>query len=102
LDVAGPAEVFREANPGAFIACSTANGRQRTEGDARARRKIPDVPGGSDAIYVRDGSTYTSAGVTAVVTADPQGDRSLAHLARHLNVSTRQLTRRTARRGGSG
>ncbi|MBQ1032668.1 GlxA family transcriptional regulator [Micromonospora parva] len=103
-----------------------------------------------DAIYVRDGSTYTSAGVTAgidlalalveedhgpdlardvaralvvymqraggqsqfsaplqgppprsaalrtvtdVVTANPRGDFSLAELARHLNVSTRQLTR---------
>ncbi|MEU4474984.1 GlxA family transcriptional regulator [Micromonospora sp. NPDC023888] len=103
-----------------------------------------------DAIYVRDGTTYTSAGVTAgidlalalveedhgpdltrdvaralvvymqraggqsqfsaplqgppprspalrritdVVTADPRGDHSLGELARHLNVSTRQLTR---------
>ncbi|MEU7813295.1 GlxA family transcriptional regulator [Pseudonocardia sp. NPDC049154] len=103
-----------------------------------------------DAIYVRDGTTYTSAGVTAgidlalalveedhgpdvtrdvaralvvymqrsggqsqfsaplqgppprspalrtitdLVTADPQGDHSLGELAKHLNVSTRQLTR---------
>ncbi|EJZ14032.1 GlxA family transcriptional regulator [Mycolicibacterium fortuitum] len=103
-----------------------------------------------DAIYVRDGNTYTSAGVTAgidlalalveedhgpdltrdvaralvvymqraggqsqfsaplqgspprspalrqvvdLVTADPQGDHSLAELAKHLNVSTRHLTR---------
>ncbi|WP_097320151.1 GlxA family transcriptional regulator [Paractinoplanes atraurantiacus] len=103
-----------------------------------------------DAIYVRDGATYTSAGVTAgidlalalveedhgpdmarevarmlvvymqraggqsqfsaplqgpaprspalrkitdLVTADPRGDHSLDALARHLNVSTRQLTR---------
>ncbi|MEV1075051.1 GlxA family transcriptional regulator [Micromonospora parva] len=103
-----------------------------------------------DAIYVRDGNTYTSAGVTAgidlalalveedhgpdlardvaralvvymqraggqsqfsaplqgppprsaalrtvtdVVTANPRGDFSLTELARHLNVSTRQLTR---------
>jgi len=103
-----------------------------------------------DAIYVRDGTTYTSAGVTAgidlalalveedqgpdltrevaralvvymqrsggqsqfsaplqgppprspalrkvvdLVTADPRGDYSLAVLAKHLNVSTRHLTR---------
>jgi transcriptional regulator GlxA family with amidase domain len=103
-----------------------------------------------DAIYVRDGSTYTSAGVTAgidlalalveedhgsaltrdvaralvvymqrsggqsqfsaplqgppprspalrkitdLVTADPRGNHSLAELAKHLNVSTRHLTR---------
>jgi transcriptional regulator GlxA family with amidase domain len=103
-----------------------------------------------DAIYVRDGSTYTSAGVTAgidlalalveedhgpdltrhvaralvvymqrsggqsqfsaplqgppprsaalrkvtdLVTANPQGNHSLGQLAKHLNVSTRQLTR---------
>jgi transcriptional regulator GlxA family with amidase domain len=103
-----------------------------------------------DAIYVRDGSTYTSAGVTAgidlalalveedhgpdvardvaralvvymqraggqsqfsaplqgpparsqtlrtitdLVTANPRGDYSLDGLAKHLNVSTRQLTR---------
>jgi transcriptional regulator GlxA family with amidase domain len=103
-----------------------------------------------DAIYVRDGTTYTSAGVTAgidlalalvdedhgsdvarevaralvvymqrsggqsqfsaplqgppprssalrkitdLVTADPQGNHSLGELAKHLNVSTRQLTR---------
>lgn len=103
-----------------------------------------------DAIYVRDGSTYTSAGVTAgidlalalveedhgpdltrevaralvvylqraggqsqfsaplqgppprspalrritdLVTANPQGKHSLTELAKHLNVSTRQLTR---------
>ncbi|MEU8817861.1 GlxA family transcriptional regulator [Actinoplanes sp. NPDC048796] len=103
-----------------------------------------------DAIYVRDGATYTSAGVTAGidlalalleedhgpavargvaralvvymqraggqsqfsaplqgpaprspalrtitdrVTADPRGDHSLDALAKHLNVSTRQLTR---------
>jgi len=103
-----------------------------------------------DAIYVRDGFTYTSAGVTAgidlalalveedhgpdltrsvaralvvymqrsggqsqfsaplqgppprspalrtvvdLVTANPQGDYSLATLAKHLNVSTRHLTR---------
>jgi transcriptional regulator GlxA family with amidase domain len=103
-----------------------------------------------DAIYVRDGATYTSAGVTAgidlalalveedhgpdltravarmlvvymqrsggqsqfsaplqgpaphsppvrrvtdLVTADPQGNFSLGELARHLNVSTRHLTR---------
>ncbi|MEV0714080.1 DJ-1/PfpI family protein [Asanoa sp. NPDC050611] len=103
-----------------------------------------------DAIYVRDGSTYTSAGVTAgidlalalveedhgpdvardvaralvvymqraggqsqfsaplqgppprspavrdvtdLVTANPRGDHSLGELAKHLNVSTRQLTR---------
>ncbi|MER7444287.1 GlxA family transcriptional regulator [Micromonospora avicenniae] len=103
-----------------------------------------------DAIYVRDGTTYTSAGVTAgidlalalveedhgpdlarevaralvvymqraggqsqfsaplqgppprspalrkitdLVTADPRGDHSLGELAKHLNVSTRQLTR---------
>jgi transcriptional regulator GlxA family with amidase domain len=103
-----------------------------------------------DAIYVRDGSTYTSAGVTAgidlalalveedhgpdltrdvaralvvymqrsggqsqfsaplqgppprspalrkvadLVTADPQGNHSLGELAKHLNVSTRHLTR---------
>jgi transcriptional regulator GlxA family with amidase domain len=103
-----------------------------------------------DAIYVRDGSTYTSAGVTAgidlalalveedhgpdltrevaralvvymqrsggqsqfsaplqvppprspalrnitdLVTANPQGDHSLGELAKHLNVSTRHLTR---------
>jgi transcriptional regulator GlxA family with amidase domain len=103
-----------------------------------------------DAIYVRDGRTYTSAGVTSgidlalalveedhgpdltrdvaralvvymqrsggqsqfsaplqgppphspalrtitdLVTADPHGDYSLAELARHLNVSTRHLTR---------
>ncbi len=103
-----------------------------------------------DAIYVRDGTTYTSAGVTAgidlalalveedhgpdlardvaralvvymqraggqsqfsaplqgppprspalraitdVVTANPRGDHSLGELARHLNVSTRHLTR---------
>ncbi|WP_208641274.1 GlxA family transcriptional regulator [Micromonospora arborensis] len=104
----------------------------------------------ADAIYVRDGTTYTSAGVTAgidlalalveedhgpnltrdvaralvvymqraggqsqfsaplkgppprspalrritdAVTADPRGDHSLSGLAKHLNVSTRQLTR---------
>lgn len=103
-----------------------------------------------DAIYVRDGTTYTSAGVTAgidlalalveadhgpdlardvaralvvymqraggqsqfsaplqgppprspalrtitdLVTADPRGDHSLGVLARHLNMSTRHLTR---------
>ncbi|GAB1510028.1 GlxA family transcriptional regulator [Actinophytocola sp. KF-1] len=103
-----------------------------------------------DAIYVRDGTTYTSAGVTAgidlalalveedhgpdltrevaralvvylqraggqsqfsaplqgppprspalrkitdLVTANPQGRHSLGELAKHLNVSTRQLTR---------
>ncbi|GAA1844754.1 GlxA family transcriptional regulator [Asanoa iriomotensis] len=103
-----------------------------------------------DAIYVRDGTTYTSAGVTAgidlalalveedhgpdlardvarslvvymqraggqsqfsaplqgppprsatlrtitdLVTANPRGDHSLGALAKHLNVSTRQLTR---------
>src|ERR1700748_646786 len=103
-----------------------------------------------DAIYVHDGTTYTSAGVTAgidlalalveedygpdlardvaralvvymqraggqsqfsaplqgppprspalreitdLVTANPRGDHSLGELARHLNVSTRQLTR---------
>ncbi|WP_277749920.1 GlxA family transcriptional regulator [Micromonospora costi] len=103
-----------------------------------------------DAIYVRDGTTYTSAGVTAgidlalalveedhgpdlarhvaralvvymqraggqsqfsaplqgppprspalrtitdLVTANPRGDHSLAELAKHLNVSTRHLTR---------
>src|SRR6185437_11737588 len=103
-----------------------------------------------DAIYVRDGSTYTSAGVTAgidlalalveedhgpdlardvaralvvymqraggqsqfsaplqgppprspalreitdLVTANPRGDYSLNELAKHLNVSTRHLTR---------
>jgi transcriptional regulator GlxA family with amidase domain len=103
-----------------------------------------------DAIYVRDGTTYTSAGVTAgidlalalveedhgpdiarsvarsmvvymqraggqsqfsaplegppprspalrkitdLVTANPRGDHSLDELAKHLNVSTRQLTR---------
>ncbi|MCE0763027.1 GlxA family transcriptional regulator [Pseudonocardia kujensis] len=103
-----------------------------------------------DAIYVRDGSTYTSAGVTAgidlalalveedhgsdlardvaralvvymqrsggqsqfsaplqgppprssalrkvtdLVTADPGGSHSLGELARHLDISTRQLTR---------
>ncbi|MEU9829741.1 GlxA family transcriptional regulator [Micromonospora chersina] len=103
-----------------------------------------------DAIYVRDGTTYTSAGVTAgidlalalveedhgpdvardvaralvvymqraggqsqfsaplqgppprspdlrtitdLVTANPRGDHSLGELAKHLNVSTRQLTR---------
>jgi transcriptional regulator GlxA family with amidase domain len=103
-----------------------------------------------DAIYVRDGSTYTSAGVTAgidlalalveedhgpdltrdvaralvvymqrsggqsqfsaplqgppprspalrsvtdLVTANPQADHSLTELAKHLNVSTRHLTR---------
>lgn len=103
-----------------------------------------------DAIYVRDGTTYTSAGVTAgidlalalveedhgpdvardvaralvvymqraggqsqfsaplqgapprspalrtitdLVTANPSGDHSLGELARHLNVSTRHLTR---------
>ncbi|MEU4678334.1 GlxA family transcriptional regulator [Micromonospora sp. NPDC023737] len=103
-----------------------------------------------DAIYVRDGTTYTSAGVTAgidlalalveedhgpdlardvaralvvymqraggqsqfsaplqgppprspalrkitdLVTANPRGDHSLGELARHVNVSTRQLTR---------
>ncbi|WP_435208474.1 GlxA family transcriptional regulator [Micromonospora sp. bgisy143] len=103
-----------------------------------------------DAIYVRDGATYTSAGVTAgidlalalveedhgpdltrevaralvvymqraggqsqfsaplqgppprspalrriadVVTANPRADHSLGELAKHLNVSTRQLTR---------
>jgi transcriptional regulator GlxA family with amidase domain len=103
-----------------------------------------------DAIYVRDGNTYTSAGVTAgidlalalveedhgpdltrdvaralvvymqrsggqsqfsaplqgppprspalrnvtdLVTANPQGDHSLTELAKHLNVSTRHLTR---------
>jgi transcriptional regulator GlxA family with amidase domain len=103
-----------------------------------------------DAIYVRDGSTYTSAGVTSgidlalamveedhgpdltrdvarflvvymqraggqsqfsaplqgppprspalrkvtdVVTANPQGDHSVGELAKHLNVSTRHLTR---------
>ncbi|MFG1933419.1 GlxA family transcriptional regulator [Mycobacterium sp. NPDC048908] len=103
-----------------------------------------------DAIYVRDGNTYTSAGVTAgidlalalveedhgpdvtrdvaralvvymqrsggqsqfsaplqgpaphspalrsvtdLVTADPHGDHSLGALAKHLNVSTRHLTR---------
>lgn len=103
-----------------------------------------------DAIYVRDGNTYTSAGVTAgidlalalveedhgadltrdvartlvvylqrsggqsqfsaplqgppprtpalrriadLVTADPQGDHSIGELAKHLDVSTRHLTR---------
>jgi transcriptional regulator GlxA family with amidase domain len=103
-----------------------------------------------DAIYVRDGNTYTSAGVTAgidlalalveedhgpdltrgvaralvvymqrsggqsqfsaplqgppprspalrkvtdLVTANPQGNHALGELAKHLNVSTRQLTR---------
>jgi transcriptional regulator GlxA family with amidase domain len=91
--------------------------------------KCPTCGVDPDAIYVRDGSTYTSAGVTAgidlalalvvdmqrsggqsqfsaplqgppalrtitdLVTADPQGDHSLGELAKHLNVSTRHLTR---------
>ncbi len=140
---------------GAFIlaAAGLLDGKRATT-HWRATRELavrcPTCRVEPDAIYVRDGSTYTSAGVTAgidlalalveedygpdltrdvarslvvymqrsggqsqfsaplhgppprspalrtvtdLVTANPQGDYSLRALAKHLNVSTRHLTR---------
>jgi transcriptional regulator GlxA family with amidase domain len=140
---------------GAFIlaAAGLLAGKRATTHWRAARelaRRCPTCRVEPDAIYVRDGSTYTSAGVTAgidlalalveedhgpdltrevarvlvvymqrsggqsqfsaplqgpaprsaalrkvmdLVTADAQGNHSLTELAKHLNVSTRHLTR---------
>ena len=173
LDVAGPAEAFTEANrfgadyrivllspTGADVTSNlgfTIAVDGAVSGGAAADTYLvpgsdrhPRTPVQIDAIYVRDGDTYTSAGVTAgidlalalveedhgsdvardvaramvvymqrsggqsqfsaplqgppprspalrritdLVTANPQGNHSLGELARHLNVSTRHLTR---------
>lgn len=140
---------------GAFLlaAAGLLDGKRATTHWRVAHKLADRCPGSrvdADAIHVRDGNTYTSAGVTAgidlalalveedngpdltrevaralvvymqraggqsqfsaplqgppprspalrritdLVTADPGSDHSLGELARHLNVSTRQLTR---------
>jgi transcriptional regulator GlxA family with amidase domain len=162
LDVAGPAEVFKEANrfgadyrilllsPTGDDVTSNLGIRISVDGQVAAEPALDTCRVEKDPIYVRDGSTYTSAGVTAgidlalalveedqgpdltrdvaralvvymqraggqsqfsaplqgppprspalrkitdLVTANPRGNYSLDELAKHLNVSTRQLTR---------
>jgi transcriptional regulator GlxA family with amidase domain len=99
--LAGHARRVTSVCSGAFLlaAAGLLNGRRATTHWKECRPLAdgyPDVDVESDAIYVRDGNVWTSAGVTAgidlalALVADDHGRSSAATVARHLVVYLRR------------